>query len=129
MGGARALGREHELGAFEVGRIADLVGYRVDSIPFTPLNNPVSHIVYAASRAEVDLVLVDGEIVQHGGELARVNESELLDEIRQSHARIEPLLTASEEDLERIVPHYERIYRRCQCMPIAPDTYPARFER
>ena len=127
MGGARALGREGELGAVEVGRIADIVGYRLDTIPFAPLNNALNQLVYAASRAEVDLVLVDGEVIERDGKLTRIDEAAIIDEIREAHARIEPQLSASEADVERITPYYERIYRRCQCMDIAPDTYPARF--
>lgn len=127
MGGARALGREKELGAVEVGRIADLVGYKLDSIPFTPLNNPLQQLVYSASRAEVDLVMVDGAVIEKDGKLTRIDEAAILDEIAEAHARIAPLLTESEKDVERISPHYERIFGRCQCMEIAADTFPARF--
>jgi hypothetical protein len=31
--------------------------------------------------------------------------------------------------VERLRPAYERIYRRCQAIDIAPETYPARFDR
>ncbi|WP_428032514.1 amidohydrolase family protein [Ancylobacter sp.] len=127
MGGARALGRDKELGAVEAGRVADLVGYRLDSIPFAPLNNAVNQLVYAASRAEVDLVMVDGAVIERDGMLTRIDEAAIIAEIREAHSRIEPQLSASEVDVERIAPHYERIYRRCQCMDIAPDTFPARF--
>ncbi|MFC6492289.1 amidohydrolase family protein [Ancylobacter dichloromethanicus] len=127
MGGARALGRGQELGAVEAGRVADIVGYRLDRIPFTPLNNAVNQLVYAASRAEVDLVMVDGEVIERDGKLTRIDEAAIIEEIREAHSRIEPQLSASEADVERISPHYERIYRRCQCMNIAADTYPARL--
>ena len=127
MGGARALGRETELGAVETGRKADLVAYRLDTIPFTPLNNPLQQLVYAASRAEVDLVMVDGAVTLRDGSLTRIDEAALLAEIAEVHERIEPQLTASENDVERLVAPYTRIYRRCQCIDIAPDTFPARF--
>jgi len=127
MGGARALGRETELGAIEAGRKADLVAYRLDTIPFTPLNNPLQQLVYAAGRAEIDLVMVDGAVTLQNGQLTRIDEAALLAEIAEVHARIEPQLTASEHDVERLVAPYTRIYRRCQCIDIAPDTYPARF--
>jgi guanine deaminase len=126
-GGAKALGRAHELGTIEPGKIADLVAYKLRSCPFTPLNNPINQLVYAAGRNEVDFAMVDGEVILSGGELTRVDEHKLLDEIREVHARIEPQLTASEKDVERLREPYERIYRRCQHTPIAPDTYPARF--
>ena len=127
MGGAKALGRAKELGAVEAGRIADLVGYRLDGISFTPLNNPVNQLVYSAGRNEVDLVMVDGEVIEQGGKLTRIDENAVIDEIHAAHERIEPMLTASEADVEELVVPYERIYRRCQCMDIAKDTYPARF--
>ena len=127
MGGAKALGRANELGAVEAGRIADLVGYRLDGISFTPLNNPVNQLVYSAGRNEVDLVMVDGEVIEQGGKLTRIDEDAIIDEIHAAHERIEPMLTASEADVEELVVPYQRIYRRCQCMDIAKDTYPARF--
>jgi 5-methylthioadenosine/S-adenosylhomocysteine deaminase len=127
MGGAKALGRGRELGAVEQGRIADLTAYRLNSIPFTPLNDVVNQLIYAAGRNEVDFVMVDGEPILADGRLTRVNEDALLDDIKEAHARIEPLLTASEKDVERLLPPYERIYTRCQHMEIAADTYPARF--
>lgn len=128
MGGAIALGRARELGALTIGRVADLVGYRLDRIPFVPLNAPLNQLVYAAGRSEVDLVMVDGEIILRDGRLTRIDEAAILDEIAEAHARIEPHLAASEADVARIAPHYERIHRRCACIGIAEDTYAARFE-
>src|SRR2546429_9422298 len=90
MGGAIALGRGRELGAIEKGRIADLTAYRLDSLSFTPLNDPVNQLVYAATRNEVDFVMVDGEAVLSSGRLTRVDEDRLLAEIREAHARIAP---------------------------------------
>ena len=129
VGGARALGRGRDLGAIEAGRTADLTAYRLDSIPFTPLNNAVSQLVFSASRREVDMVMVDGEVIKKDGKLTRVDEDKLLDEIRAAHARLAPQLTASEKDVERMLAPYERIYHRCQHIEISPETYPARFSR
>ena len=97
MGGAKALGRAHELGAIEKGRIADMTGYDLHSLPFTPLNNPVHQLVCAACRHEVDFVMVDGETILQHGKLTRVDEDKLIDEIAEAHARIEPLITEFEQ--------------------------------
>jgi guanine deaminase len=129
MGGAKALGRGHELGAIEKGRIADLTAYRLRSFPFTPLNNVLNQLVYAANRHEVDFAMVDGEPILAQGRLTRVDEDRLLDEISAAHARIKSLLDASEKEVERVRAPYQRILRRCQAIEIAPDTYPARFSR
>jgi len=127
MGGAIALGRTRDLGAIAPGRLADLVGYRLDKIAFVPLNDPLQQLVYAATRDEVDLVIVDGEVIERHGKLTRIDEAALMAEIIEAHARLEPKLTASEAEVEELRPPYERIYRRCQCIDIASDTYPARF--
>jgi len=70
---------------------------------------------------------VDGEIIAHHGKLTRIDKSALTDEIIEAHARLEPRLPASEAAVEMLRLPYERIYRRCQCIPILADTYPARF--
>ena len=72
--------------------------------------------------------MVDGETILEHGKLTRVDEDKLLDEIAEAHARIEPLIAESEKDVERLREPYERIYRRCQAIDIASDTYPARFD-
>ena len=71
--------------------------------------------------------MVGGAVAMRDGRLARVDEAALLAEIAEVHERIEPQLTASEADVERLVEPYTRIFRRCQCIDIAGDTYPARF--
>jgi 5-methylthioadenosine/S-adenosylhomocysteine deaminase len=127
LGGAKALGREHELGAVAKGRIADLVAYRLDGIALTPLNDAVNQIVYGATKADVDMVMVDGEAIQRNGRLTRVDEDQLIADIQDVHARIAHALAASEQDIARLAAPYERIYQRCRHMPIPADTYAARL--
>jgi cytosine/adenosine deaminase-related metal-dependent hydrolase len=69
-GGARALGREADLGSVEVGKKADLVLIRNDHSPVSfPLLNPHGHVAFQAQRADVHTVLVDGRIVKRDGRL------------------------------------------------------------
>ncbi|MEV8610446.1 amidohydrolase family protein [Amycolatopsis sp. NPDC051373] len=69
-GGARALGREAELGSVEVGKKADLVLVKNDHSPVSfPLLNPHGHIAFQAQRGDVHTVLVDGRIVKRDGRL------------------------------------------------------------
>jgi guanine deaminase len=127
MGGALALGRGDELGAIEVGRRADLTAYRLDGIQLTPLNNPVRQLVYAETGRNLDAVFVDGEAVMRDGELCSIDEGALIAEIQEAHRELLPQLTASRAEVDRMVAPMERIYRRCQEMPIADDTFPARL--
>jgi guanine deaminase len=127
VGGAKALGRSGELGAIAPGHLADITGYRLDSLAFTPANNLLNQLVYSASRADLALSIVDGEVVLRDGKFTRVDEAALIAEIAAAHAEIEPVIAASEAEVETLLGPYERIYRRCQHQPIAPDTFPARF--
>jgi cytosine/adenosine deaminase-related metal-dependent hydrolase len=73
-GGARALGREAELGSVETGKKADLVLIKNDASPVSfPLLNPHGHVVLQAQRGDVHTVLVDGRIVKRDGRLVGVD--------------------------------------------------------
>jgi 5-methylthioadenosine/S-adenosylhomocysteine deaminase len=63
MGGARALGIDHLVGSVEVGKRADLVVLDGSSPSLTPVYDPVSALAYAAGRADVRWVVVDGRVV------------------------------------------------------------------
>ncbi|MEU8041455.1 amidohydrolase family protein [Streptosporangium sp. NPDC049078] len=65
-GGARALGRDDELGALEVGRKADIVLIKNEHSPVSfPMLNPYGHVAFQAQRGDVHTVLVDGRVVKH----------------------------------------------------------------
>ncbi len=60
LGGARATGLATVTGSLEVGKAADMIALSLNSPGMTPLFDPVSHFVYAASRADVSDVWVAG---------------------------------------------------------------------
>jgi len=62
-GGARVLGLEREIGALAPGRCADLVVVDLDQPHLTPLYDPYSQLVYAASGADVQTVVVHGQVL------------------------------------------------------------------
>jgi len=65
-GGARALGREHDLGSIEEGKKADLVLLKNDDSPVSfPLLNPYGHVAFQAQRGDVHTVIVDGRVVKY----------------------------------------------------------------
>jgi cytosine/adenosine deaminase-related metal-dependent hydrolase len=73
-GGARALGREDELGSIEVGKKADLVLLKNDRSPVSfPVLNPYGHVAFQAQRDQVSTVVVDGRIVKLDGDLQGVD--------------------------------------------------------
>ncbi len=66
--GAHALGLAGRLGTLEVGRRADVVALHADRPHLVPSYDPVSTVVYAAGRADVRHVVVDGRLVVRDGE-------------------------------------------------------------
>lgn len=67
VGGARALHLEDRIGSIEEGKRADLVVLDARRTTFSPEPGRISDIVYAASPADVEAVLVDGRfVVEHG---------------------------------------------------------------
>lgn len=86
-GGARAAGLERDIGVLEVGRRADLVLLDLDTPPFTPLNNPVNHLVYCNPGSSVREVIVQGELVVKEGRLTGVNEQAVYAEANELAAK------------------------------------------
>lgn len=86
LGGARALGLDDLVGSIEVGRRADLIVVRTDGPHWTPNLNWVSNLVYASSGADVDTVMVDGEILMAGRVMTALDEEQILFDARQRAA-------------------------------------------
>lgn len=82
LNGARALGLETEIGSLERGKWADITAIRLDAIETQPLFDPVSDLVYAASRHQVSDVWVGGRRLLRDRQLTTLD----IDEIRQNAA-------------------------------------------
>ncbi|SNR92889.1 Cytosine/adenosine deaminase [Streptosporangium subroseum] len=73
-GGARALGRDHELGSIEAGKKADVVLIKNEHSPVSfPLLNPFGHVAFQAQRGDVHTVIVNGRVVKHEHRLVDVD--------------------------------------------------------
>lgn len=127
QGGARALGFGTGLGVIQVGALADLVAYRLDSVTFTPLNDPVRQLVYTERGAGLDFAMVDGDVVVRDGRLTRVDEPRLLAEIEAEFRTLEAQYDAAEASVAPVRAAMEAIYRRALAADIPLDTYPARL--
>ena len=88
LGGARALGFGDLIGSIEPGRRADLIVIRTDGPHWTPNVNWISNLVYASSGADVDTVIVDGEIVMEGREMIQLDEERIIWEARERSAAL-----------------------------------------
>jgi len=127
QGGARALGFGNGLGVIEPGALADLVAYRVDSFPFTPLHDPVRQLIYAERGADIDFVMVNGDVALRDGRLTRVDEPRLLAEIHGEIEKLAEQFAVSESSVAPVRAAMDTLYRRTLRADIPPDTYPARL--
>ncbi|MDW8140937.1 MAG: amidohydrolase [Candidatus Bipolaricaulota bacterium] len=85
-GGARALGWD-DLGSLEEGRKADLVLLDTQGVHWVPGFNPVSDLVYAAASADVETVIVDGQILMERREIQSFDEERAKAKVRQLRAK------------------------------------------
>ncbi len=85
---ARALGLEGEVGSIEEGKRADLFVLNLDRLHLTPRPDLVSTIVYAAERADIETVLIDGRVVLRDGQLSNLDEAEICATAMDESARL-----------------------------------------
>jgi len=78
INGARALGLEEHVGSIEAGKKADIITINYWDPKLMPLNDPVSHIVYAASGNDVRDVIIDGKVVMRDRRVLTLDEDEVL---------------------------------------------------
>ena len=76
IGGADALGRK-DLGRLSVGARADVVIINLRTTRYGPLRDPINALVEYGSGADVETVIVDGEIVVENGRSTQIDDGEL----------------------------------------------------
>ncbi|KQY63598.1 MULTISPECIES: 8-oxoguanine deaminase [unclassified Nocardioides] len=76
LDGARILGREDEIGSLEVGKLADLAVWRLDTLAHAGIDDPVAALVLG-STPPLELLLVNGRPVVEQGRMATVDEESL----------------------------------------------------
>ena len=81
VGGARALGLPADLGALEVGRLADFFLFDPYRLKSVPMHEPLSTLVYAGEQSNVDTVVIDGKVVLEGGRFASIDEEAFVREV------------------------------------------------
>ena len=88
LNGARALGLADETGSLEVGKWADITAVDLETLETSPLYNPVSQLVYAASREQVTDVWVAGQHVLKDRELTHLESRKLIHQALDWQERI-----------------------------------------
>lgn len=87
MGGAQVLGRAGEIGSIEVGKLADLALWRVDTLAHAGIVDPVAALALA-SAPPLELLVVDGRPVVEADRLVTVDEDVLARDVAAASARL-----------------------------------------
>ena len=90
--GAKALGMEKKIGSLEPGKKADMIVIGLNEPHLTPLYCEYSHLVYAASGADVDTVIINGEVVMENRKLLTINEQDVMQKVRKIAVKVKESL-------------------------------------
>ena len=93
--GARALGVGDEIGSIESGKRADIILLDVDKPKFTPLTNIPAQISNNAAPADVETVIVDGDVLMRDDEVKTMDADAVREQVESAVDRF-----ASETDWE-----------------------------
>lgn len=86
--GARMLGQLDRIGTLAIGKQADLVLIRADALNMQPVHDPVASVVFQASLANIDSVMVAGRWRKRHGRLLDVDLAPLLGQLQASGRKI-----------------------------------------
>ncbi len=89
INGARALGREKEIGSLEAGKYADLIAIDLSSFLAQPVYNPMSHLIFATNRLQVSDVWIAGQHLLKDGEFTQLQVAPLLEQLQTISAKIQ----------------------------------------
>ena len=83
IGGARAIGLDHQIGSLEVGKQADVIIIDHRSPHLTPMYHPASHIVYTAESADVRDVIVAGRVLVRDRQVLSLDVEEIMSKVNE----------------------------------------------
>ncbi|QLH77993.1 amidohydrolase family protein [Halosimplex rubrum] len=82
--GAKALGVGDEIGSLESGKRADIILLNVDKPKFTPLTNIPAQIANNATSADVETVIVDGDVLMADGDVKTMNTDAIQERVESA---------------------------------------------
>lgn len=78
INGAKAIGRPHELGSIEAGKLADITLLDLNRPHTAPTHSLLSNIVFAANPSNVHTVMIGGRIVFQDNKVLGVDETAII---------------------------------------------------
>lgn len=84
LGGAEALNLSHLIGTVEEGKKADILIINAESPNLAACLDPFVGFVFNASDADIETVMVDGEIMKQNGKFTRYDWPKVARELREA---------------------------------------------
>ena len=88
INGARALGRDHELGSLVEGKLADIIAIDLSDPFLQPVYDPASHLVYSNHGRSVSHSWINGVPQVQDGRLTRIDVADLMLRVEDWAGRI-----------------------------------------
>jgi len=88
LGGAKVLGLADHIGSIEIGKDADIILVDMNKPHLTPLYNPYSQLVYAASGSDTLTSIIGGRIVMKNRRLLTIDVDTAMESVRRIAANI-----------------------------------------
>jgi 5-methylthioadenosine/S-adenosylhomocysteine deaminase len=88
--GAEALFLDHMIGALEIGKKADFISVNLEAPHMQPPNDIISHLVYSASRDDVQDVYVDGKPLMRDRICLTLDEEEIVHRALNAFEAVNP---------------------------------------
>lgn len=95
---AQALGMDDIVGSLAVGKKADLITMRIDTLGLVPMWDPYAAIVNYGNPSLVDTVMIDGTFVKRAGKLTGIDWPSLREDLERSRSAIRQRFTLIPEE-------------------------------
>jgi 5-methylthioadenosine/S-adenosylhomocysteine deaminase len=89
LGGARALGLDHQIGALAVGMQADIAIVSLGGAHQQPVRDPAAALIFSSSGRDVLLTMVAGKEIYRDGVVSRLDENELKSRLETMRIRLD----------------------------------------
>lgn len=81
---AKSLGWDDEIGSIEIGKKADVIIIKTNSISMTPDVAPVENLVFSANGRDVDTVFIDGKLIMKDRKFRDIDVKEVIKNANKS---------------------------------------------
>lgn len=88
LGGAEVLGLAEQVGSLEPGKKADMIAVDMEYSHFSPIDDPVSALVYGANQEDVFFAMIDGRVIYSKKSFQDADVAEITQRAKSARAKL-----------------------------------------